>query len=101
MRVALAALATLLLTSSFAVADPCDTLIDITQSQLSQPDLSVDQKTVLESILNAGRAAKSSGDVAACEAAMTSSMDNAAPKMSVPTGEGAGGHKCSKSMNTV
>jgi hypothetical protein len=101
MRVVPVAVFTLLLTGTVAAADPCDTLIDITQSQLSQPGLSVDDKTTLESILNAGQAAKSSGDHAACEAAMTSSMDNAAPPMSIPMRDGPGGHGCSKSLNTV
>jgi hypothetical protein len=42
MRVVPVAVFALLLTGTVAAADPCDTLIDITQSQLSQPGLSVD-----------------------------------------------------------
>ena len=101
MRVLPAAFVLVALSTGAAIADPCDTLIDSTNSALSAPGISADVRTQLESILNAGKAAKASGDLAACEAAMTSTTDGIVPKMSTPDMGGPGGHRCSKSLNTV
>lgn len=88
-----------------AVADPCDTLIDVTRSALSNAGISVDERSQLEGILNAGEAAKASGDVLACEAALTSTTmkpeEPMSPMPSLGGPGGPGGHKCNKSLNTV
>jgi hypothetical protein len=104
MRVFTAAVFALVLSTGLASADPCDTLIDMTNDALSAPNISGNERSQLEAILNVGRTAKAAGDVQACEAAMTSTTDGAAPPMSVPnlgSPGGARGHKCEKSLNTV
>jgi hypothetical protein len=84
------------------LADPCDTLIDVTQSALSEAGISETQRSQLEGILNAGKAAKASGDVSSCEAAMTSSILKSEEQISpMPSLGPGGGHKCNKSLNTV
>jgi hypothetical protein len=103
MKHLVSALALTIIVATPAVADPCDTLIDVTQSALSDVSISDAQRSQLEGILNAGKAAKASGDISACESAMTSSTLKPEDQMSpMPSlGPGGLGHRCNKSQNTV
>jgi hypothetical protein len=83
--------------ASPAFADACDSLISSAQSALAAPGLSATQRSDLEALLNAGRAAKAAGNLASCEAAMTSTPGQL--PQSRPTGRGD--HECERSLNTV
>lgn len=80
-----------------ALADPCDTLINMTRSAMEAPGISADERSQLEGILNAGEAAKASGDLSLCEAAMTSTPGKLPSSMP----PGRDGRSCKKSLNTV
>jgi hypothetical protein len=82
----------LFLLPSPAYADACDTLISTLENGLANPGSTPFSKEQLERLLEAGRAAKQSGNVQACESAMTS------PAPASPT---QGGKDCEKSQNTV
>ncbi len=55
-----------------ALADACDTLIAQAQGQMSLPSTTPTQKSQLEALLQAGRAAKAAGNVMACQNALQS-----------------------------
>ena len=77
-------------------ADACDTLIATVEGGIANPGSTPFSKEQLDRLLEAGRAAKQSGNLLACEAAMQS-----------PAPGGAGGNpgtlekKCDKTPNTV
>ena len=69
-------IATALVLSALAApahADACDTLISTLENGLANPGSTPFSKEQLERLLEAGRAAKQSGNTQACEAAMSSS----------------------------
>jgi hypothetical protein len=70
-----------------ASADPCDDLISSVEGALGLGTQSPEMRSQLESLLEAGRSAKSRGDVAACQAAISGSLQSPAPG-------GAGGQEC-------
>ena len=70
-RLALAALV-LLSAAGPAAADACDTLIGAAQGALSNPAATPAQKSYLEELLKAGRAAKAANNVQACQNALQS-----------------------------
>lgn len=78
-------------------ADACDSLISTAQSALASPGLPAAQRSELEALINQGRAAKASGDIKTCEAAMTSTPGKL--PQSLPSGRD--GHECERSLNTV
>jgi hypothetical protein len=78
-------------------ADACDALINTAQSALASPNLPATQRSELEALINAGRAAKASGDIKSCEAAMTSTPG----KLPQSRPSGRGDHECERSLNTV
>lgn len=75
-----------------AFADACDTLIDATQSALSNPSLPAGQKSVLEELLKAGRAAKAAGNINACQSALQSQR---------PFRDPSRGRDCAETPDTV
>ena len=75
-----------------ARADACDTLISTMENGLANPGSTPFSKEQLEKLLEAGRAAKQSGNLQACESAMSSP---------VPANPPGGGRDCEKSQNTV
>jgi hypothetical protein len=93
-------LSALLFSIAFAspvYADACDALINTAQSALTSPNLPANQRSELEALINAGRAAKASGDIKSCEAAMTSTPG----KLPQSRPSGRGDHECERSLNTV
>ena len=89
----------LLLISSLtspALADACDTLISTVENGLANPASTPFSKEQLDRLLEAGRAAKQSGNLQACEAAMQSP----APGKSGGN-PGTREKKCDKTPNTV
>jgi hypothetical protein len=92
MRLVIATALVLTALAAPAQADACDTLISTLENGLANPGSTPFSKEQLERLLDAGRAAKQTGNVQACEAAMSS------PAPASPT---RGGKDCEKSQNTV
>lgn len=90
-RFAIAALL-LIAAASPAAADACDTLIAQAQGQMSSPSTSSAQKSQLEALLQAGRAAKAAGNVMACQNALQSQR---------PFRDPSKGHDCEETPDTV
>ena len=75
-----------------AMADACDTLIDAAQGALASPSATPAQKSYLEELLKAGRAAKAAGNVQACQNALQS------PR---PFRDPSKGRDCNETPDTV
>lgn len=84
--------AVFLLAPSAALADACDTLIQSAQGALNNPATPPAQKSTLEALLQAGRAAKAAGNINACQNALQSRS---------PFRDPSKGHDCEKTPDTV
>jgi|JI10StandDraft_1071094.scaffolds.fasta_scaffold597811_2 hypothetical protein len=82
----------LMLLATPALADACDTLIAQAQGQMSSPSTTPAQKSQLEALLQAGRAAKAAGNVLACQNALQSQR---------PFRDPSKGRDCEETPDTV
>jgi hypothetical protein len=82
----------LLPTAPAALADACDTLISSAEGALADPSITPAEKSVIESLLQAGRDAKASGNVQACQNALQS------PR---PFRDPSKGRDCNETPDTV
>jgi hypothetical protein len=84
--------AVLMFAATPALADACDTLIAQAQGQMSLPSTTPTQKSQLEALLQAGRAAKAAGNVMACQNALQSPA---------PFRDPSKGRDCNETPDTV
>lgn len=84
--------AVLMFAATPAFADACDTLIAQAQGQMSLPSTTPAQRTYLEALLQASRAAKAEGNIQACQNA----LQNPAPFR-----DPSKGRDCNETPDTV
>lgn len=88
--------AVLMFAATPAFADACDTLIAQAQGQMSLPSTTPSQKSQLEALLQAGRAAKAAGNINACQNALQSPQPGQSPFR-----DPSKGHDCEQTPDTV